>query len=138
YTLFDVYDRKKMQFLSRSQKLEVWEDVKKGKLRVKGLFGTTPLIFPVPRIAAVKCASPDELARFIRHSAYAIDEKGNPAMMEGIVVKQDRIQFYIEFIAGKIVREEFEKGIAVNYFNLPKENNIIDPSLPVVLDYPSI
>ncbi|MEM3364340.1 MAG: RNA ligase family protein [Candidatus Micrarchaeia archaeon] len=137
YALFDVYDRNKKQFLDWAHKIEVWEDIRRGKILIKdrSMQNSSLLIFPVPKVAVVRGKTPLEIANLITFSVYAKDGKLNPAMMEGVVIKQDRIQFYIEFITGKLVREEFEKGITTNYLNLPKENNIIDPSIPVVLEY---
>jgi len=138
YALFNIYNRKKMQFLNREQMLEIWEDLKRGKILLydyeKRL--ARPLMFPVPRIALVKDVPMESLVKYIGISAYAIDEKGQHTFMEGIVIKHDRIQFYFEFRPGKIVREEFEKGITVNYRDLPYEENIIDPSVPLILNYP--
>lgn len=141
YALFDVYDRKMMQFLNRDQKLQVWWDIHNGKidiLNIDGKYNQRPLIFPVPVIARTHSVL-SEMASFIMPSAYAINKKGRDLqLMEGIVVKQDRVQFYFEYVVGKVVREEFEKGICTNYRNLPREDNIIDPSVPIIFDYPHI
>ncbi len=139
YALFNVFDRSMMQFLNRGQLLELWWDIKKGKAVIPGFEGPRmrPLIFPVPQVAIVKGVTPLQVASLIAPSVYAINKKNrDPAPMEGLVVKQDRTQFYFEFITGKIVREEFERGITTNYRDLPREDNIIDPSVPLVLDYP--
>jgi len=135
YAVFDVFDANRGVFLFPEEKEQIALDMRTGKLRVGENSGNVSpiMFFPVPRIETGTFTM-EELPALIGTSAYALDEKtGEPALMEGIVVKQFRDLFPEEFLAGKIVRSEFADGIEVNYLRLPAKLNAIDPTVEVVL-----
>ncbi len=129
YALFDVFDKSAGYFLDRSAKLQVWEDIQKGRIDVG-----SSLIFPVPLICKSSELSLSSVHKLVGISKYAIDRDGSRTHMEGIVVKPDRHMYYIEFLAGKIVRTEFLNGITDHYLRKRRECNIIDPSIPVITE----
>lgn len=129
YALFDVFDKSAGYFLDRPSKLQVWEDIKNGRVNI----GST-LVFPVPLLQISSGLSLEDLPALISKSSYAIDDDGNSTYMEGIVVKPQRYLYYNEFLAGKLVRREFAEGITDHYLSKKFEYNIIDPSIPIVLD----
>ena len=134
YAVFDVYDQHRSVFLSLDEKLSVARKLRDGKIQV----GDVPsvLFFPVP-VVAIGSYNLSGLPQLCGMSAYAYNRKtGEPAIMEGIVVKPDRDLFLFEFVAGKIVMAEFEEGIATHHLRLPFQMNAIDPTNVNVI-YPS-
>lgn len=150
FFVFDVYDVQTGHFLPRDDKLEVVEQIRRGKILVYLFFRgekrfkivrTDPMMFvPVAEVARGVFKITD-LYGLIGKSAYAYEEENGvvrPAYMEGIVVKQNRPLFIMElsYSYGKVVREEFTQGIQEHYRKrrMP-EYNIIDPSIPIVIKY---
>lgn len=131
YAVFDIYDEKRGLFVFSEEKAELAKAIKEGKIKVKN--ANSSMFFPVPEVAKGKFDA-EELPELLGISAYAHDANTRePAYMEGIVVKPDRDLFPEEFIAGKLVREEFEEGIDKHHLRMPPRYNLINPSIEVIL-----
>jgi len=130
YAVFDIYDKKRGVFVFPEEKVELAKALRQGKIKVNA---DSSLFFPVPEIGRGKI-DVHELPELLGISAYAFDRgTREKAYMEGIVVKPDRDMFPEEFLAGKLVREEFEEGIKTHHIRMPARYNIINPSLEVIL-----
>ncbi|GEM_PF-983100 len=131
YAVFDIFDKKRNVFLYSEEKIELAKALREGKIRIDGV--EPILFFPVPQIEK-GMFSLEELPKMLGLSAYAHNKKTTErTYMEGIVVKPDRDLFLEEFLSGKLVREEFEEGIKMNYLRLLPQYNIINPSVDVVV-----
>ncbi|MFH0818335.1 MAG: RNA ligase family protein [Candidatus Micrarchaeota archaeon] len=125
YAVFDVLDLQRNLFLDNDGKREVIRDAKSGILTLNETKGIN--IFQVPLLTKGTFEIQD-LPKLIGLSAYAIDVTGQKTFMEGIVVKQDREHFQVEYLSGKLVRTEFTEGILVHHTRMRSRTNIIDPS----------
>ncbi len=136
YAVFDIFDIKRNLFLRYDERTELAQEIRRGKIRISGKEAV--LFFPIPRIALGKFTL-EELPQFLGAAAYARNPKNRtqPALGEGIVVKPHCDQFLVEYLAGKIVREEFTDGITGSYLRRPFQPNIIDPSKPVIIEIAS-
>lgn len=132
YAIFDVYDRKRNLLLCSDDKRKLALEIRSGEIPISG---TNPLLFfPIPVISKGLFSTHDltALAALIGISAYGIDRQTRVScLMEGIVVKPDRDLFPQEFVAGKIVRTEFEGSIVENYLRGSVVLNEISPFLAV-------
>lgn len=128
YALFDVYVKNTMQFLGRDDKINFYYDL------VLGKYGKVPQMFPVPLVSKTTINDVNLIPAFIRESHY-IDPSNEDPFMEGLVIKFTVNMFYPEMLSGKFVRKEFTNGITTNYLRLPKEKNIIDPSVKMIIEY---
>ncbi|MEM2908975.1 MAG: RNA ligase family protein [Candidatus Bilamarchaeaceae archaeon] len=136
YAIFDIYDKKRRVFVFSDEKLELSNAFREGKLQVDGI--SPALFFPVP-VIATGILRMEDLPKLIGLSAYAcIKKTREKTLMEGIVVKPYRDLFPKEFLSGKLVRTEFEKGIRTHYLRMHPQYNIIDPSVRVIEFLPSL
>lgn len=133
YCIFDIFDIRRGVFVFSEEKAELSMAVRDGKLKVEGASGAD--FFPVASLGAGVFTLAELVLMAEAISAYAKGEKGEPANMEGIVVKPDRDLYPEEQLRGKIVRPEFDADIDEHYLRLPEVRNIIDPSTPLVLRY---
>jgi hypothetical protein len=126
FAIFDVFDYSRTLFLCREHKKEVFEDIRKGILKV-GEY--SPYDFFLVELISEGKFKLEDLPRLIGISHYAYDpETKQKTYMEGIVVKPNRDLFLVElkYYAGKIVRD---LKISKNYLKKKLELNIIDPKI---------
>lgn len=126
FAIFDVFDTKREVFLDLDGKTQlVSELAARGHVLPDKWRGK---VFQAP-VLHNACVTAEELPLMVSESAYAFDpDTKRPALMEGIVVKPDRELLLPEHLSGKLVREEFEKGIALNYMKEKLVYNIVHPS----------
>jgi len=134
YSIFEIYNVKRGVFLDSEEKISLSNEMRRGKIKIPEI--EPVLFFPTPRIATGKFAL-EELLQFVGESAYARgSEDKHPVPGEGIVVKQFADNFPIDFVTGKIISEGFPSAVIGSYLQLPYMQNVVDPSLPLVIDIP--
>jgi len=128
FAVIDIFDPQCGRFLPREEKESVFAAIRRGAVKI-GNEGSSSF-FLVPLITEGKFRI-GELFSLIGLSKYAFDPltKGSTSM-EGIVVKQNRSLFAVEFdyAVGKIVKKEFTDGITKHYVRKPPERNLINPN----------
>ncbi len=121
YMVFDIFELAAGQFLSPDGRQELIDQLMKQAWRLP-----EPLkhgIFPARILNRGRFELAQIEAMIELPSLYAIEGK-----MEGLIVKPDRILFYDEHLSGKVIREEFENGIATHHMRMPSEYNLINPN----------
>jgi len=131
FVVFDIFDKHRTVFLSREEKESVFGSIQKNVIKLENF--NSYHFFLAPLISSGMYTFED-LPGFIGLSKYAInrDTKAQ-GYMEGVVVKPDHdtFLFELEHLSGKLVREEFTKGITANYLEKPIRFNLINPSFEV-------
>jgi hypothetical protein len=133
YAIFDIFNTERGVFICPDEKLELSEDIRKGKLRlgVSSSPARPDCFFPVPQIATGQFELKD-IRQFLGVSAYAINGDGTRAKGEGIIVKTCADSYPAVYYTGKLVRTELE-NIHVHevYSLLPYRENRISPDVAV-------
>jgi hypothetical protein len=128
YAIFDIFDTKKMRFLSREGKEDVFKSICNYIVKVED---KNPFHFFMVPVIFEGMTTLEDIPKLVGTSAFAIDENGNPTWMEGVVAKPNYELSLVEFEkrAGKLVRKEFTEGIQLHYRKKPLQQNIIDPKI---------